>query len=486
MPDLDYNGHKLSNITNLNIIVGRNGSGKSRFFREFSNLRNDPAYFITYISPERASTFEIDAHVESNQRQNKDYLESGRIKNQAESFKKGSAVKLRELSMRFAYRLDKDSTLRLQVDKTFESEKLSKINGMLSNITIERDTSNEFKFVNTLGEVIPPSAISSGESEIVSLGTEILYFFDSCTPNKTNVLFIDEPDVHLHPDLQARLARFIISELNDLDEDLRKQTYVCIATHSTPLISELALSALSSIGTKYTDSNRVEQFPVSEKFNNLAPFFGHPLSKYVNKEIPFIIEGEDDERVWQFAYRASNGKLKIFPCLSNSVDHQLALENSCEKILSSIYDDPEAISLRDADGDLSRTDLPPIGCILRFKLRCYAIENLLVTDDVLKVQNMNWDTFVTAGNAWIQNNPKHDYVDDIRKLLSSKDRGRDRKIKNTRNIIPLILDSKKTWELIVGQSIGRLSCSSNLPPTEHSIVEYVGLPLLLKLGLLTS
>ena len=481
--DLTHGSCSIKSLTNLNVIVGRNGAGKSRFFRHLAGLKDDAEYFISYISPERAGSFLIDASIEHARRNDKNFESHSRLRNQADSFKKTSAIKLRELAMLFSVNVENDLTLRSQLDKTFVTEKLEKINSLLSNIYLERHGAQEFRFITNSGDEVPPDAISSGESEAVSLGTEILHFFEGSTSEKINVLFLDEPDVHLHPDLQARLARFMIHELEGLSDEIKARTFICLATHSTPLLAELALSSLCSIGTKYSNSEVVQQIPISKKFSNLAPFFGHPLSKFINNEIPFIIEGEDDERVWVQAYRTSQGKLHIFPCLSHSVNHQLELETSCERILSAIYDDPSAISLRDADGDISRTDLPPVGCVKRFRLRCYAIENLLLTNEVLDSVGKDWQTFTQDAHAWCASNPNHQYISEVIQFLADASRGRDIKIINIRNIIVKIFNSTKPWEAIIGQCIGNLYLLKNSPISTHSLVDYLGIPLLQEIGL---
>ena len=473
----------ISSPTNLNVIVGRNGSGKSRFLRTLAGLKNNSEYYISYISPERAGSFLVDPGVEHNRQHDKNWESNNRLKNQSDGFKKTSASKLRELAMQFAVRIENDPSLRSQLTKTFVTEKLDKINSLLNNIRLERYGAQEFRFITNNGDEVHPDSISSGESEAVSLGTEILHFFEQCSTEKINVLFLDEPDVHLHPDLQARLARFIIREIEVLSEGTKSKTFICLATHSSPLLAELALSILCSIGTKYSGSDVVCQIPVSSKFANLAPFFGHPLSKFINNELPFIIEGEDDERVWVQAYRTSQGRLHIFPCLSQSINHQLDLEKSCERILSSIYDDPNAISLRDADGDISRTDLESIGCVKRFRLRCYSIENLLLTDEVLDSVGTNWQKFTQNAHSWCANNLSHQYINEVKQFIADPNRGRDLKIKAIRNIVREILGSSKPWETIVGQCIGKINHTKSLPIIPHSLVDYIGLPFLQEIGL---
>ena len=105
----------ISSPTNLNVIVGRNGSGKSRFLRTLAGLKNNSEYYISYISPERAGSFLVDPGVEHNRQHDKNWESNNRLKNQSDGFKKTSASKLRELAMQFAVRIENDPSLRSQL-----------------------------------------------------------------------------------------------------------------------------------------------------------------------------------------------------------------------------------------------------------------------------------------------------------------------------------------------------------------------------------
>lgn len=433
----------LSNPTNLNIVVGRNGAGKSRFLRSLYALRNETAYRIAYVSPERAGVFKPDPNVEVNALSSPGWLQNTRDKNQAEGFKNASANKLKQLWFIHGQRLDDDPALRADFSKTFETRVLAKINGLLSNVRIERSTENggEFLFKTLDGSPLTPDQLSSGESEAISLGAEILDFFWTLQKERINILLLDEPDVHLHPDLQARLARFLLSEIAGLTPQQKESTAVCLATHSTPLICELSTSPFCSIGTKAFGVDTVVQRPIASELKKVSAFFGHPLSKCINDDVPVLLEGEDDERIWQQAARTSQGRLKIFPSLAFSVTQQGELEKFCDSLLSAIYDDPVAISIRDGDG--LRGALPPQGCVRRFKLQCYAAENLLLTDEVLDSLGKSWPEFQFAAEQWCVSNPTHRDRVLVQALAASSDRCRDTKLKQIRTLIPAIAGSKK-------------------------------------------
>lgn len=475
----------IENLTNINLVVGRNGAGKSRFLRTLASFLKSNAgdYNVSYISPERSGVFKSNANFENNMSNNPNYIYGTRNTNQSSEFKSGSAYLLKQLETVFNRKMSRDPLLRADFSKTFATQHLDKINGLLTNISLEETDAPGFPFTFKAqdGTSIDAANISSGESEIVALATEVMFFFSTVKKDRINFLFLDEPDVHQHPDLQARFARFLENQLTDLTEEIRNRTYVIVATHSSPLICDLALSPYSSIGIKHFGKNVVEQKLAENSLKKAAAFFAHPLSKSISDDPILILEGEDDERIWRQAAQTAQGKIKLYPCLSLSVDAQGELERFTGEMLTALYDQPVGFSVRDGDG--VRDELEAVGPIQRFRLQCYAAENLLVTDECLQNMGMDWDNFCNSARDWLEAHPEHRDHALVQQLIVSDDRLRDIKIKAIRNVIVGITGKNKPWEFLVGQSIGKLASVDRIPFGPTNLATFIGAPLLEAVGL---
>ena len=463
----------LTNLNNINIIMGRNGTGKSRFLRDIeeTNSKNKKSFYIRYVSPERAGTFKRDGNVLTSMSNSPDWLRQNRAVNQANNFKAASAMLFREAETLYLRRLANTPEIRMDSTRNFETDRLGKVNRLLTNISLEMGNS-DFEFRSLVdGEVVSPDQISSGESEAVALASEILYFFDTIDPTKFNVLLLDEPDVHLHPDLQARLGKLIITMLEEF-KDQAESISVCLATHSSPLVCSLADSLMVSMGTKRFQVDMVELKPTSAELRKVAPFFGHPLSLSLSEDAALILEGEDDERVWQQAARTSQGRIKVFPVLAGSVNQQGELETFCGNLLDTLYDEPVAFSVRDGDGvvDQPLEHHPPVK---RYRLQCYAIENALLTDPCLAVMSTTWEGLVAAGLSWVDDNQQHKDIALVYELVKSGDRLRHKKIKNIRQLVCTLVDCKKPWEVVIGQAVGALTNANT--ENGNMLVDFLGL-----------
>jgi predicted ATPase len=448
---------RLSGLNNINVIMGRNGAGKSRFLRNIEEMisQDKTHFYARYVSPERAGSFKRDGSVLTNMSNSPEWLRQSRAVNQASGFKAASAMLFREAETLYLRRLANTPEIRTDLTRNFQTDRLSKVNQLLTNISLEMGNS-DFEFRSLAdGQTISPDQISSGESEAVALAAEIIYFFDTIDPAKFNVLLLDEPDVHLHPDLQARLGKLIIGMLDEFKSHANSIA-ICLSTHSSPLVCSLAASSYVSIGTKSFAVDTIELKPASAELRKIAPFFGHPLSLSLSDDTALILEGEDDERVWQQAARTSHGRIKVFPVLAGSVDQQGELETFCVDLLGTLYDNPVAFSLRDGDGvvDQPLEHRPPLK---RYRLKCYAIENALLTDPCLAVMGTTWEGFVATATQWVVENPTHSDITFIKELTESEDRLRHIKIKKIRQLVCAVVGCKKPWEVVVGQAIGGLT-----------------------------
>jgi energy-coupling factor transporter ATP-binding protein EcfA2 len=471
--ELSIGSLRITGLNNVNVLLGRNGAGKSRFLRTIDGgIANDTSFNVRYISPERAGVFRRDGNIQNNIERNPQWLRDVRRVNQAENFKAASANLLREIETIYLRRLQDVPHIRADSQRNFRNDRLDSINRLLLNLTIEQERS-DFVFRSSAGETVPPDQVSSGESEAIALAAEIMYFFDTVDEGRFNVLLLDEPDVHLHPDLQARLASFIVGQLEAVREDLRPKIAVILATHSTSLVCALAKSEMSSIGTKDFGVDSVNFSALSQQLKKVAPFFGHPLSLSLSNDVMLILEGEDDERVWQQAARTSQGRIRLFPVLATSVDVQSDLERFCAPLLNSLYDSPVAYSLRDGDGVTG--DLPAIGPVIRFRLNCYAIENLLVTDECLSVLRTTWPAFQRATTTWLEANAAHTDASLLSRLVQSEDRLRNAKIKPIRQLVCAIAGANKPWEVVVGQAIGSVN-AANISTEAMGLPNFIGLP----------
>lgn len=239
-------------------------------------------------------------------------------------------------------------------------------------------------------------------------------------------------------------------------------------------------TARVSIGSKKASSDTVELEKKDENLKKIAPFFGHPLSLLLNDAAPLIVEGADDLRVWRQAVRTSEGAIKVFPVEAKSVDVQDKVENYCKGILEALYENPQAYSIRDGDDhSASSLALDHRGPIKRYRLKCYAIENTLLTDSCLTTMGLTWDEFINIASKRISEIGAEEHRDLLKKLISSKDRLRHENIKCLRDLILDIAKCKKEWEKVVGQSIGRLTCQdlttyfdSDLNP--NSLIDFLG------------
>jgi hypothetical protein len=248
---------------------------------------------------------------------------------------------------------------------------------------------------------------------------------------------------------------------------------VVIATHSTAIIgafdpdTDLQIVPVSSRGQ--TDFTAFERTTMTQE---LLPVFGaHPLSSMCNRTPILLVEGEDDRRVVDQVVRSSNGRVRLSPCVVGSKDEMGQWEAWLEQFLPVIYDTPIAYSLRDLDdGEIS--EINDLNVVRRSRLNCYAMENLLVSDESLAAAGITTEDLLHRLGAWLAAQIDHKYCDDIRALIEQFELRRKIRLKNVRNILLAVLGISKPWEVHVGQVLAGQGWQDN--EAQNSLRVYLG------------
>ncbi len=401
---------------------------------------------------------------------NEGWIINDRRKNRTEQFRQQSTAQFRNLEVLVLREIEQNVDKRKDHTYSF-NQTIDKINALLPAIELRR-SDRGFKIHNRDGVAIPEDQISSGEAELIALSIEVLVFARETKADK--VLLLDEPDVHLHPDLQQKFVAFIQAVAEEFDFK------VAVATHSTAIIGAFDNQAeLQIVPITSRDQSDFRHFSFSRICHNILPVFGaHPLSTQFNRSPVLLIEGEDDKRVIDQLIRSSGGSFSFSPCVVGSVDEMIKWEKWLNDFLPSIYDSPKGYSLRDLDNS-AQAEIDDFGCVCRARLNCYAIENILLTDECFATCGLNANTFHKLIDEWVENNSKHPASAPLKDLSDKFDDRRTTKIKDIRNVLVALLGTTKPWEVLVGQLLAERANGKN--SIRHSVREYLGPGVITKL-----
>jgi predicted ATPase len=189
--NIDAGEYKLSNLNKISIVLGKNGCGKSTLLKAVEQQAPalDEWGTSRYITPERGGALVYEANIEQNVTANNEWMNQTRRVNQFAQFRQQTMVQFRRVELNILRQVDKLNKQGIIADIHFDSY-LEKINSLLEYIEIRQDTlQTTFKIHSReSGLEIAPTAISSGESELISLAIECLAFSIDLTAGKENLL----------------------------------------------------------------------------------------------------------------------------------------------------------------------------------------------------------------------------------------------------------------------------------------------------------
>lgn len=378
---------EIRKLGHLTVFFGKNGSGKSLVLRSW---RDSDRTSVHYIAPERVGSFNFNPNLI-----------------QAELTPDGrSGAALSNIAMHYHDRaLGRVASYlmkRGEDPQPHPDTAVSRIEDLLKDllpgfqVKLQADDppvvltrTSETARVHSVDE------LSSGESQLLTLAIDLFTMAGMWALERSDkrILLIDEPDTHIHPDLQLRFAKLLreTAKIYSLQ--------VVVATHSISLLAALTnVSSEGEVRLVYVQPNQrvLEGFPVDTIRRDLAnclgghvlmgPLFGVPL---------LLVEGIDDYMVWSQAARGQAVSCAVLPCNGDEI---LRYQKRLEEIFAALQEEgdvPVAYALRDGDKALPVPNEQNRQAFVRFvQLKCHELENLYLTNEVLSA--LGWNDWKTA------------------------------------------------------------------------------------------
>jgi predicted ATPase len=428
---------KLKNLSSITVIFGKNGSGKSILLR---TIRDKAPVENHYCVPERGGNISYDSGVLQ-------YESDGKVRMNASQQNLGTDYRSRVIT-----RIGAFLTQRGAFRGSKNTDNLTKIETIMQEILIDFNFQIKSGHPHYQLRRIEPDQIitdiqllSSGEAQLLTLTLDLLLICEMWRfEGKKGRLLVDEPDSHLHPDMQQRFAKFL-TNLN--------REYGCpiiIATHCTTLLSALGQYGGNKTSVVYvTNTDEMEAIEFSNALKIISTCLGgHALMGPLFNVPILLVEGDDDSRIWSQVPRHGLIHIAVIPCNGNEIfDYQKTLENLFASILGK-SSTPTGYALLDSDSKDSGTSQNYIKFL---KLSCHESENLYLTDEVLKEMGYDWKT---ACDKIIKESSRFGNKSEELKNVSKW----DRKTVNCKNVINELaetLDEKRlNWAYRLGKVLG--------------------------------
>lgn len=433
----------LKKVNHINILLGRNGSGKSFLLRA---LRNSLPASSHYIVPERTGEISFQAGLMTEV-----ISADGRRGRSQGNF---IANYREEIITRIQGYYTKRGTKKITEINHDPDDLMESLRIILPDFTVTVKSENPFYELRRIKDgniVTSVSGLSSGESQLLTLGLDILTIVGmwELDRQQERILLIDEPDAHIHPDLQIKFSDFLCH----IEGKYSLQIFV--ATHSTTLMSALGQFGSEKVSLLYLEVDKSDL--IADVFNQVTKevssiLGGHLVMGPLFSVPVMLVEGDDDYRVWIQVARSGQANISVLSCNGEEIKKY---QRTLERIFSALSEDIHirGIALLDKDKSLPSPNPDNEQKFVPFmRLNCAETENLYLTDEVLTELGYDWNSAVAkiVGEA-----DKYGNKSQPLKNIATIDR-KSGDVKSIINEIAEILDPKKLlWSVRLGKIIGR-------------------------------
>ncbi|MBU6400105.1 MAG: AAA family ATPase [Verrucomicrobia bacterium] len=398
------------------------------------------------MSPERGGDITFDAGI-AQREFDVERRGSYRLRNYAEQFRNEAVARLQMLFTKMGFSGARPRDVRTDIENMISSL----LPGFHLRIHADGAPFYELTRLDSGGNVTKVEQLSSGESQLFTLGLDLLTVAGVWLVDQAprRIILLDEPDLHLHPDLQQTFARFVVT----LAEAYELQ--VVVASHSTTLLAALGFHGKGKTSVAYLspeqpgtkakmfDKYLAELATCLGGHALMGPLFSFPL---------LLVEGDDDYRIWAQACRSGKLRLSVIPSNGEEIKkHGRTLEALFSALVEN-HDNPSAFLLRDRDD--REIDLCNVSGrhVRRMFLSCREAENLYLTNEVLAEFESDWEKARTILRESAKRFPPLQAR--LVGLVEADKKQSD--LKGLMETLAQILDPKGgDWRLRIGQCLGR-------------------------------
>ncbi|MFA6134877.1 MAG: AAA family ATPase [Phycisphaerae bacterium] len=279
------------------------------------------------------------------------------------------ARKARELQRTGEKKMDLDFEDPLQPFKEAFSQLLA------PKILVDADIKNQRLTYQSDGQIFGLESLSSGEKEVLNITFDFLLRAPSHC-----IVFFDEPELHLHPELSYRLLNTLRSI------GARNQFVLC--THSPDIISASLDQSVVFVAPKKTNAeNQAIVVREDDQTNQALRLLGHSIGIVALGKKIVLIEGAQaslDKQLYGTLIKSKFPSLVLVP--SGGKQSIISFSSVAEDVLSKTIWGVDFFMLCDRDSVPWGTTLAAIEAQSKGRLRLltkYHIENYFLDEDIL-------------------------------------------------------------------------------------------------------